>query len=99
MYLGLAGAGVCLAGTAIAIGFRSLDSLVYLIAGATGLLYWAMDDVLYHRYGWKMPCYWIEQFLRKFKWWRDMEAWINKLIGGKADGSVDKQTDGATPHS
>lgn len=85
MYLGLLGGILCLGGAGVSMGWRSLPSIEYFISGAIVSLLWALDDVLYHNRGWKTPCWYVEQFLRKFKWWRALEEFINKLIGGKPD--------------
>lgn len=90
LYIGIFGGSVCLAGVGIALAYRSLTVVGYLLGGAILLLSWAFDDLLYHLKGWKTPCWWIEQFLRKFGWWRKLEDFLNRLIGGHQHEEADK---------
>jgi len=85
LYIGIFGGSVCLAGVCIALAYRSLSTVGYLLGGAILLLSWAFDDWLYHQHGWRTPCWWIEQALRKLKAWRTIEAFANKIIGGKPE--------------
>jgi len=54
---------------------------------------WALDDVLYEDYGWKVPGYWIEQLLQKIPLYVKIKAWIEKTIGGN-DVSDTESPDG-----
>jgi hypothetical protein len=79
-HLGLIGTIICAVIGLYQMGFENLSLSSRWTIATAGFALWSLDDALYHRYGWKLLFYWIEQGLRWIPLYRKISDWVKKFL-------------------